>query len=340
MKKKVLVVEDSILMQRVIGDIVKLPLEFEVCGFARDVAEGWAKFNKLRPDLVTLDFELPGENGLVLLQKIMNSRPVPVLMVSAYTKDGAELTIRALEMGAVDFLTKPSGQISIDFYDYKDVLIDKLKIASTARIPRIIRQKRHKQMAHPGDLYVGIAASTGGVRALNYVIPSLPAKCGLRIFVVQHMPRYFTASLALHLNERSCMVVKEAKNNDPILDGEVLIAPGGNHTKVDITGKNIVLDDSPARHGVKPSADVLFESMAETYKERTIGIVLTGMGHDAALGVRKIKLHNGITIAQDPKDAVIGGMPQSAINTGMVDYVLPLHLIPDKILDIIAKRQR
>ncbi len=338
MKKKVLIVEDSILMQRVIADIVKLPLEFEVCGYACDVVEGWAKFNKLRPDLVTLDFELPGENGLVLLQKIMNSRPVPVLMVSAHTKDGAELTIRALEMGAVDFFTKPSGQISIDLYDYKDVLVNKLRIASTAQLPRLIKQKRHTTVAHYRDLYVGIAASTGGVRALNYVIPSLPAKCGLRILVVQHMPRYFTASLALHLNERSSMVVKEAKNNDLILNGEVLIAPGGNHTKVDITGKKVILDDSPARHGVKPSADVLFESMAETYKERTIGIVLTGMGHDAAFGIKKIKQHNGTTVAQDPKDAVIGGMPQSAINTGMVDYTLPLDLIPDKILDMIAKR--
>jgi len=338
MKKKVLIVEDSILMQRVIGDIIKLALEFEVCGYARDIIEGWAKFNKLRPDLVTLDFELPGENGLALLKKIMNSRPVPVLMVSAHTKDGAELTIRALEMGAVDFFTKPSGQISIDLYDYRDVLINKLRIASLARLPRIIQQKRHRKLAQLGDLYVGIAASTGGVRALNYVIPSLPAKCGLRILVVQHMPCYFTASLALHLNERSSMVVKEAKNNDLILDGEVLIAPGGNHTKVDRTGKKVILDDSPARHGVKPSADVLFESMAETYKDRTIGIVLTGMGHDAALGLKKIKQYNGTTIAQDPKDAVIGGMPQSAINTGMVDYILPLNLIPDKILDIITRK--
>ncbi len=335
MKKKVLIVEDSILMQRVIGDIVSLSSDFEVCGYARDVAEGWAKFNKSRPDLITLDFELPGENGLVLLKKIINSRPVPVLMVSAHTKDGAELTIRALEMGAVDFFTKPSGQISIDLYDYKDDLIRKLEIASQATLPKIIKGQIHKKPVRLRDLYVGIAASTGGVRALNYVIPSLPAKCGLRILVVQHMPRYFTASLAFHLNERSSMVVKEAKNNDLILDGQVLVAPGGYHTEVDIAGKKVILNDGPARHGVRPSADVLFESMAETYKDRAIGIVLTGMGHDAASGIKKIKQHNGTTVAQDPQDALIGGMPQSAIDTGMVDYVLPLHLIPNKLLEII-----
>lgn len=335
MKKRVLVVEDSILMQRVIGDIVSLSLHFEVCGYARDVVEGWAKFNKLRPDLITLDFELPGENGLVLLSKIMNSRPIPVLMVSAHTKDGAELTIRALEMGAVDFFTKPSGQISIDLYEYKDDLINKLEIASQATVSLIKKEQIRKKPARSLDFYVGIAASTGGVRALNYIIPSLPSKCGMRILVVQHMPRYFTASLAFHLNERSSMVVKEAKNDELILDGEVLVAPGGYHTEVHISGKKVILNDGPARHGVKPSADVLFESMAEAYKERAIGIVLTGMGHDAALGMKKIKQLDGATIVQDPKDALIGGMPQSAIDTGMVDHVLPLHLIPEKLLEIM-----
>ncbi len=339
MKKKILIVEDSILMQRVIGDIIALSSDFEVCGFARDVVEGWAKFNKLKPDLVTLDFELPGENGLVLLSKIMNSKPIPVLMISAHTKDGAELTIRALETGAVDFFTKPSGQISIDLYNYKDNLINKLKIASQSKLPETIRKKIHKKSVRFRDFYIGIAASTGGVRALNYIIPSLPAKCGLRILVVQHMPRYFTASLALHLNECSSMVVKEAKNNDLILDGEVLIAPGGYHTEVDVSGKKIILDDGPARHGVKPSADVLFESMAAAYKNRTIGIVLTGMGRDATLGIKQIKQQNGITIAQDPNDAVIGGMPQSAINSGMIDYIFPLRLLPDKILNILADKQ-
>ncbi len=338
MKKKVLIVEDSILMQKVIGDIVAASEDFAVCGFARDVVEGWAKFNKLNPALVTLDYELPGENGLILLEKIMNAKPTPVLMVSAHTKDGAELTIRSLEMGAVDFFTKPSGPISIDLYNFKEDLIGKLRIACRANLRESIRKRVPKRLEKFRDFYIGIAASTGGVRALNYVIPSLPAKCGLRVLVVQHMPKYFTESLAIHLNERSSMVVKEAKNKDLILDGEVLIAPGGYHTEVDESGKMIVLSDAPARHGVKPSADVLFETMAVAFKERTIGIVLTGMGRDAAGGIKMIKEQNGMTIAQDPNDAVIGGMPQSAINTGMVDYIVPLHLIPDKICEFLRQR--
>jgi len=338
MKKKVLIVEDSILMQRVIGDIIDSSGEFEVCGSARDVVEGWAKFNKLKPDLVTLDYELPGENGLVLLERIMQTNPTPVLMLSAHTKLGAELTIRSLEMGAVDFFTKPSGPISIDLYNYKEELIAKLKAAAVARLTQRLKKKTFRTTEKFKDLYIGIAASTGGVRALNYIIPSLPAKCGLRIIVVQHMPKYFTASLALHLNERSSMVVKEARDGDLILNGEVLIAPGGYHTTVDGEGKRVVLNNDPPRHGVKPSADVLFDSMASAFKNKAIGLVLTGMGHDGAEGVIRIKKQNGIVIAQDPDDAVIGGMPQSAINTNMVDYVLPLKLIPDKIFEFISRR--
>jgi two-component system chemotaxis response regulator CheB len=338
MKKKVLIVEDSILMQRVIGDIVNSSGDFEVCGYARDVVEGWAKFVKCKPDLVSLDYELPNENGLVLLEKIMNKKPTPVLMLSAHTEEGAELTIRSLEMGAVDFFTKPSGPISIDLYNYRVDLISKLKMTCDAKFPKIRKSKTAEKVEHFRDLYIGIATSTGGVRALNYIIPSLPAKCGLKIMVVQHMPRYFTASLAHHLDERSSMVVKEAQDGDLISDIEVLIAPGGYHTKVDESGEKIVLTDEPMRHGVKPSADVLFESMAEVYKDRTIGIVLTGMGRDGTSGIKKIKEENGTVIVQDPNDAVIGGMPQSAINTGLVDFVLPLSIIPDKIFDFIKKK--
>lgn len=337
MKKKVLVVEDSILMQRVIGDIINTSQKLEVCGFARDTTEGWAKFNKLKPDVVTLDYELPGEHGLILLEKIMSANPVPVLMLSAHTKEGAELTIRSLDMGAVDFFTKPSGPISIDLYSYKGELISKLLAVSTARIvaPRkSVRRDRESGVLK--TIYMCIAASTGGVRALNYLIPLLPAKCGLRILVVQHMPKFFTASLAQHLNERASMVVKEAKDGDLIVNGEVLIAPGGMHITIDNTGTRVVLTDDPPRHGVKPSADVLFESMANVFQERVLALVLTGMGHDGAAGICAIKEQGGIVIVQDPNDAVIGGMPQSAINTKTVDYVLPLHHIPDKIFDIMT----
>ncbi|UCG91156.1 MAG: chemotaxis-specific protein-glutamate methyltransferase CheB [candidate division WOR-3 bacterium] len=337
MSKRVLIVEDSILMQQLISDIISATDEFEVCGSARDVVEGWAKFNKLKPDVVTLDYELPGENGLALLAKIMNTNPVPVLIISAYTKEGADVTIRSLEMGAVDFFTKPSGTISIDLHHYSDELSNKLKLVAQANVMRRIKKKISPRINEVSELYIGIAASTGGVRTLNYLIPALPVHNNLRVFVVQHMPKYFTASLASHLNERSSLPVKEARDGELIARGEILIAPGGYQTRVDVSGTKVLVTNEPARHGVKPSADILFESMAAIFKEKSVGIVLTGMGRDGADGIKVIKNHRGATIAQEPGDAVISGMPQSAINTGSVDYVLPVRSIPDKILELMRK---
>jgi two-component system chemotaxis response regulator CheB len=337
MSKKVLIVEDSILMQQLISDIISATDDFEVCGSARDVVEGWAKFNKLKPDIVTLDYELPGENGLALLEKIMNANPVPVLIISAYTKEGADVTIRSLEMGAVDFFTKPSGTISIDLHHYSDELSNKLKLVAQANVMQKIKKKVSPRINEVSELYIGIAASTGGVRTLNYLIPALPVHNNLRVFVVQHMPKYFTASLASHLNERSSLPVKEARDGELITRGEILIAPGGYQTRVDVSGTKVLVTNEPARHGVKPSADILFESMAAIFKEKSVGIVLTGMGRDGADGLRVIKNHGGATIAQEPCDAVIRGMPQSAINTGSVDYILPVRSIPDKILELMRK---
>jgi two-component system chemotaxis response regulator CheB len=337
--KRILIVEDSILMQRVIGDIISSSSEFEVCGFARDVVEGWAKFNRLEPDAVTLDYELPGDNGLVLLKKIMDAAPKPVLMLSAHTRDGADLTIRSLEMGAIDFFTKPSGPISIDLYNYKEDLIKKLRATCNARLNGVITKKTPVSITAKTVMYLGIAASTGGVRALNYLIPCLSETSGLAIFIVQHMPKFFTTSLAHHLNERSSMLVKEACHGDPVRPGEVLVAPGGYHTEIDVTGTKLKLNKEPARHGVRPSADILFESMARAFREQTIGIILTGMGRDGAAGIVKIKEKNGIVIVQDPDDAVIGGMPQAALNTGMVDFTVPLQSIPDRICEFIARGQ-
>ncbi len=337
MSKRVLIVEDSILMQQLISDIISATDDFEVCGSARDVVEGWAKFNKLKPDIVTLDYELPGENGLALLEKIMNANPVPVLIISAYTKEGADVTIKSLEMGAVDFFTKPSGTISIDLHHYSEELSNKLKLVAQANVIRKIKKKISRRISEVSELYIGIAASTGGVRTLNYLIPALPVYNNLRVFVVQHMPRYFTASLASHLNERSSLPVKEARDGELIARGEILIAPGGYQTRVDVSGTKVLVTNEPARHGVRPSADILFESMATIFKEKSVGIVLTGMGRDGADGLKVIKNHGGATIAQEPRDAVISGMPQSAINTGSVDYILPVRSIPDKILELMSR---
>jgi two-component system chemotaxis response regulator CheB len=288
------------------------------------------------PDLVTLDFELPGENGLALLKKIMEARPVPVLMLSAHTKEGAELTMTSLAMGAVDFFTKPTGPVSIDLFEYKHELLQKITAAARAHL---IRPPAAAPLATPArtqEYYLGIASSTGGVHALNVMVPALPPRSGLRTFVVQHMPKFFTATLAQHLNDRSSVVVKEAQENDPVLPGQVLIAPGGRHLKVHPSGNKIVLTDDPPRHGVKPSADILFASMAETYHRRAIGVVLTGMGRDGSAGLKRIKEMGGTAIVQDPNEATISSMPLSAIEQAQPDFILPLGLILRKLLELTA----
>ncbi|MGQ9701718.1 MAG: chemotaxis-specific protein-glutamate methyltransferase CheB [bacterium] len=333
MKKKVLIVEDSVLMQRVIGDIIRSSSDFDVCGYARDVNEAWAKFNKLKPDVITLDFELPGENGLVFLQRIMTTNPTPVLMLSAHTQQGADITIKSLQLGAVDFFPKPSGPISLDLYDFKKELIQKLKGITQANLKPILPASQTKPVAKRIDYVIGIAASTGGVKALNFLLSSLSRNAGYRIIVVQHMPKFFTASLALHLDEKTSLSVKEAIHGDPLLDDTVLIAPGGNHIKIHPSGQMVILADEPPRHGLKPCADLLFESMAEVYKNRALGIVLTGMGHDGTAGLKKIKAMGGVTIVQHPSEATIASMPQSAIDAGVVDYILPLHLIVNKLTE-------
>ncbi len=332
--KKVLIVEDSALMQRVIGDIVQSTGEFEVCGYARNVDEAWAKFNKCNPDVITLDYELPGENGLVFLQRVMSIRPTPVLMLSAHTHKGAEITINSLNLGAVDFFPKPSGPISIDLYDFKEELIAKLRSVAQANLRPLLSVPQVVPSIKKVGFIVGIASSTGGVKALNFLFSSLRNNSGLRIIVVQHMPKFFTASLAMHLDEKSSLNIKEAAHNDSILPDTVLIAPGGSHIKIHPSGRAVILSDEAPRYGLKPCADYLFESMADVYKDKAVGIVLTGMGHDGTKGLLKIKQLGGITIAQEPTEAIIASMPQSAIDAGAVDYILPLHLIVKKLAEM------
>ncbi|MEO0160895.1 MAG: chemotaxis-specific protein-glutamate methyltransferase CheB [candidate division WOR-3 bacterium] len=334
MKKKVLIVEDSVLMQRVIGDIVQSSGEFEVCGYARDVDEAWAKFNKLKPDVITLDYELPGTNGLVFLQRVMTINPRPVLMLSAHTHQGAEITIKSLNLGAVDFFPKPSGPISIDLYDFKEELITKLRYVANANLKPIVFEPPVVPGIKKVDYIIGIAASTGGVKALNFLLSALNRELGFKIIIVQHMPKFFTATLANHLNERSGLDIKEARDRDSILPGTVLIAPGGAHIKIHPSGKVVTLSDEPPRYGLKPCADYLFESMAEVFKQKALGIVLTGMGHDGTKGLLKIKQMGGITIVQEPSEATIASMPQSAIDAGAADHVLPLHLIVRKLTEL------
>ncbi|HEX8431458.1 MAG TPA: chemotaxis-specific protein-glutamate methyltransferase CheB, partial [Longimicrobium sp.] len=294
----VLVVDDSAFMRRVISDILSEGDEFVVVGTARDGNDALRKIHRLDPDLVTMDVEMPGLDGLAALGYIMSETPRPVVMLSAYTTEGGEATLRALDYGAVDFVAKPSGTISLNLQSVAGQLLDALRAATTANLAAVpVRMQRRPAVAAPpavprprkrlaeGDepvAVVAIAASTGGPRALAEVIPRIRAPLGGAIMIVQHMPPRFTRSLAERLDGMSALTVCEAEDGEPVRRDHVYMAPGDFHMRVarDGGGARIALDQGPSIWGVRPAADPLFRSVAETYGARAVGVVLTGMGRD------------------------------------------------------------
>lgn len=262
-------------------------------------------------------------------------------MLSAHTKEGAEITFQALAMGAADFLTKPSGTVSIDLYDLRYVLIDKLYAIAHSNLEMLKRKLMNVRVAKPkrgSGFCVAVGTSTGGVRALHEIIPAFPVGSGLKGIIAIHIPRGFTQSLAERLNNLSQMVVKEAKKGDIIVADQFFIGPGGEHTVVVSEGGQDKIDFAcrPSQYGLKPSADFLLESVAMVFGAKAIGVILTGMGHDGAKGIEAIKDKGGIAIAEDPKTAVVSGMPRTAIKTGKVDFILKLSEIPRKIMELNA----
>jgi two-component system, chemotaxis family, protein-glutamate methylesterase/glutaminase len=347
--RSVLVVDDSAFMRRLIGEMVASTGEFRVVGTARTGEEALRKVRELDPDLVTLDIEMPELNGLEALGRIMRESPRPVVMISAYTVEGGDLTLRALEQGAVDFVAKPSGSISPDLVHAKDRLLDALRAglranlsnvrppAARRRIPALrIPALREAEVRRPARAAVAIAASTGGPRALAEVIPQLPAGLPAAVLVVQHMPARFTASLARRLAALSALPVEEAVDGEEVLEGRVYVAPGEQHLRVaEQDGvRRIALDREPTLWGVRPAADHLFRSVAAVYGAAAVGVVLTGMGRDGSEGLRRVVERGGVGIAQDRATSVIYGMPQLAAPSA--EAVLPL----DRIAAAIDERVR
>jgi two-component system chemotaxis response regulator CheB len=343
---RVLVVEDSAFMRRAISDILNAEPGIEVLGTARDGAEGVEMCARLRPDVVTLDIEMPRVDGLSALEQIMGIRPTPVIMLSALAAEGAEATLRALELGAVDFVLKPSGSISLDIASLAAQLVAKAKIASAVNPHRLLRlraqtpPRRHMAHGNPSDALmsgvVAIAASTGGPTALQQMVPRLPGDLPAAVLIVQHLPPGFTASLASRLNDTSAIHVEEAKAGTALSPAAAYLAPGGLHTSLDPHG-SIQLDDSPPVWGLRPAADPLMISAARYAGAKTVGVVMTGMGHDGTEGMSRIKASGGRTIAQDEKSCVVYGMPRSAAEAGIVDIVAPLDRIADEIVASVAR---
>ncbi|MCW3984654.1 MAG: chemotaxis response regulator protein-glutamate methylesterase [Candidatus Bathyarchaeota archaeon] len=329
---KVVVVDDSLLMQRVLCDLLQSDKQIVVVGTARDGEEALIKVANLKPDVVTMDIEMPKMNGLTAVRRIMESNPTPVVMISALTQREALLTLKALEFGAVDYVPKPSGQISLNMESVREELLSKVKTAACANLSSTkttVQEDLHAPTSI-GDHIISIAASTGGPPAVTKVLTSLPADSP-PILIVQHMPKGVTKLFAEGLNERCKFTVKEAQEGDRVQARLALIAPGGFHMVVTKEHRIHLTTDPPVNY-VRPAADVLMQSMAEVYGAKNVGVVLTGMGSDGARGIKAIKEHGGITIAQDQKTSVVYGMPNVAYQTGCVDVVAPLDKIPRQIL--------
>ncbi|HEY9428065.1 MAG TPA: chemotaxis response regulator protein-glutamate methylesterase [Gemmatimonadaceae bacterium] len=347
-ERSVLVVDDSAFMRKLISELVASSGEFHVVGTARNGLDAVEKVHELSPDLVTLDIEMPQLDGIGALGYIMSEAPRPVVMLSgAATGDANDLTIRALELGAVDFVRKPSGPISMDLDSVRDQLLTALRAARGVNLGGVEVLARPRTppslpaIEHTGGAtrVVAIAASTGGPRALAELIPSLPRPLGAAVLVVQHMPPGFTRSLAERLDAQSQLSVHEAEDGDVVQHDRVYVAPGGFHMRIRIAdgAPVIALDESPAIWGVRPSADPLFESVAAIFGQRAVGVVLTGMGHDGAAGLRAIHDAGGVGLAQDAATSTIHGMPRAAVAAGGVDRVVPLQAMAPVIGGIAAK---
>jgi two-component system, chemotaxis family, protein-glutamate methylesterase/glutaminase len=345
---RVLVVDDSAFMRKLITDILSSSDEFEVVGTARDGYDALRKVHSLDPDLVTMDVEMPGLDGLTALGYIMSETPRPVVMLSAYTTAGGAATMRALDYGAVDFVAKPSGAVSRDLKRVGDRLLQALRAAATANLsmlpvrvappPPVEPPAGAPEKELPSHLVVAITASTGGPRALTELIPRLRAPLGAAVLVVQHMPPRFTRTLADRLNGMSTLRVSEAMDGEEVCADHVYLAPGDYHMRVQRREGQvcIALDRGPTLWGVRPAADPLFHSVAEVYGPRAVGVVLTGMGRDGADGLAAMVEAGAAGIAQDRATSVIYGMPQAAaVSAGAI---LPLDGIPDGVAREVGTR--
>jgi len=332
---RVVVTDDSMFMRATIARTLKATGLFDVVGQARDGEEALAKVVELAPDVVSMDFNMPGWSGARTVREIMAQRPTPIVMFSAHTQKGARETFEALAAGAIDFVTKPSGEVSTDLGKIADELVEKLVAAASARLrtatttPVPARRPAGaiplSATTLPGGLprLCVIAVSTGGPSALSRLIPALPGDFRYAVIVVQHMPPYFTAALAERLDAASQLTVREARTGDRPMPGLCLIAPGDHHVELDDLGR-VVLGDGPPVNGCRPAADVTMTSAARVYGRRAVGVVMTGMGKDGAAGIRAIKAAEGKTLAQDEASSVIFGMPRAAIATGAIDDVVGL----------------
>ena len=362
-KIRVLIADDSAFMRKVLHSILLAEPGFEVAGEARDGREAVSQADALKPDVITMDINMPHVDGLQATEQIMSTNPRPIVVVSSESREGAEITLKALELGAIDFVAKPNSGVDLDMSSVRDELVRKLRVAAKVRVVRTAsRTKVAHEVANsaprtePGVVprpkseparaaapaqarsnskfpLVVIAASTGGPATLMKFLPVFPREFPGAILVVQHMPGTFTSQFSQQLSETCAVKVKEADAGEILLPATVYICPGSHHMRVSATGR-VTLDDGPRILGYRPCADVTLESAAEYAGALAVGVILTGMGNDGARGAQTMKNAGGYVIAQDEATSVIFGMNAEAIRAGAVDQVLPI----ENIFPAIEKR--
>ncbi|HEY8234079.1 MAG TPA: chemotaxis response regulator protein-glutamate methylesterase [Vicinamibacteria bacterium] len=335
---RVLVVDDSAFVRKAVGRMLATADDIEVVGYAKDGEEGLELARQLKPDVVTLDVRMPRLGGLETLERLMAEQPLPVLLMSTLTQEGAEVTLRGLELGAMEFVDKSSVQ-PMSMLSLADELVTKIRALGGARV-RSRPQPKPAPMKAPGRVTaqcVVIGASTGGPAALQAVVSGLPAAFPAAVVIVQHIPRGFSRSLAERLDARSAIPVREARHGDAVEPGQVLLAPAGIHTRIVRAGSGIevALEEEPSEALHRPSVDVLMLSAADVYGARALGVVLTGMGSDGTEGLRAIRERGGLTLAESAETCVIFGMPKAAIDAGVIERTLPLDRIAGEILGAV-----
>ena len=351
-KTRVLIIDDSALVRSLLTEIVNREPDLEAIGAAPDPLVAREMIRALNPDVLTLDIEMPKMDGLDFLERLMRLRPTPVVMVSTLTERGADATFKALELGAIDFVSKPRLGIAAGLQDLAVDICEKIRVASKVRLNRHVRpgepratgadSPSKRAPAHYSrvstEKLIAIGASTGGTEAIREVLTRLNADSPA-VLITQHMPPGFTRSFAARLDGLSKMTVSEAKDGERVLPGHAYIAPGDRHMRLERSGANyvIALDDSPPVNRHRPSVDVLFRSVAAAAGQNALGVMLTGMGRDGASAMLEMKQAGAFNIAQDEATCVVFGMPKEAIATGAVDEVLPVTRIAERLQSRLAE---
>lgn len=344
---RVLIVDDSALVRKILTEVIEAAPGLEVAGVASDPYEAREKIKRLQPDVLTLDVEMPKMDGITFLGNLMRLRPMPVVMVSSLTEPGADVTLAALELGAIDFVTKPKVDVAAGLGDYADELVAKLKVAARAQPrarPTIAAERAKAAEATAGlmsriqatDKLIAIGASTGGTEAIREVLDLLPADAP-PVVIAQHIPEAFSRPFAERLDKTSPLRVSQATDGQQILPGHAYVAPGNLHLRVRRSGArySCQLDDTEPVNRHKPSVDALFESVADQAGINAVGIILTGMGGDGAKGLKQLQDCGAPTIAQDEATSVVWGMPGEAVKLQAADHILPLGRIAFQALSLL-----